>query len=116
MQRQPEPVAWGGVGVPGELPNSGNEIDFSPVRVPTEEGAGLTTPIESKWVDDGWRREALVIEGRYGRGVIATKSHSGSGASELGHPGATSGLSAGVAPQVSRPDRWHRRGQSGQIM
>ncbi len=53
---------------------SGNEIDFSPVRVPTEEGSGLTTPIESKWVDDGWRREALVLEGRYGRGVMATKS------------------------------------------
>ena len=54
--------------------SSGNEIDFSPVRVPTEAGAGLTTPIESKWVDDGWRREALVLEGRYGRGVMATKS------------------------------------------
>ena len=53
---------------------SGNEIDFSPVRVPTEGGSGLTTPIESKWVDDGWRREALVLEGRYGRGVMATKS------------------------------------------
>ena len=54
--------------------SSGNEIDFSPVRVPTEEGSGLTIPIESKWVDDGWRREALVLEGRYGRGVMATKS------------------------------------------
>jgi uncharacterized protein len=54
--------------------SSGNEIDFSPVRVPTEAGAGLTTPIESKWVDDGWRRAALVLEGRYGRGVMATKS------------------------------------------
>ena len=54
--------------------SSGNEIDFSPVRVPTEEGSGLTIPIESKWVDDGWRREALVMEGRYGRGVMATKS------------------------------------------
>jgi hypothetical protein len=53
---------------------SGNEIDFSPVRVPTEAGSGLTTPIESKWVDHGWRREALVLEGRYGRGVMATKS------------------------------------------
>ena len=54
--------------------SSGNEIDFSPVRVPTEEGSGLTIPIASKWVDDGWRREALVLEGRYGRGVMATKS------------------------------------------
>ena len=54
--------------------SSGNEIDFSPVRVSTEEGSGLTIPIASKWLDDGWRREALVLEGRYGRGVMATKS------------------------------------------
>jgi predicted AAA+ superfamily ATPase len=54
--------------------DSGNEIDFSPVRVPTAAGAAYSTPLESKWVDDGWRREALVMEGRYGRGVMATKS------------------------------------------
>lgn len=30
--------------------------------------------IESKWVDQGWRQEALVLEGRYGRGVMATQS------------------------------------------
>jgi uncharacterized protein len=54
--------------------DSGNEIDFSPVRVPPEADVALTTPLESKWVDDGWRQEALVMEGRYGRGVMATKS------------------------------------------
>ena len=54
--------------------DSGNEIDFSPVAVPDAGQAGFTTPIESKWVDDGWRQAALVMEGRYGRGVMATKS------------------------------------------
>jgi hypothetical protein len=42
--------------------------------VPGPAGAAFTTPIESKWVDQGWRQEALVLEGRYGRGVMATKS------------------------------------------
>jgi hypothetical protein len=31
-------------------------------------------PIESKWVDSGWRGEARVIDGKYGRGIMATKS------------------------------------------
>lgn len=53
---------------------SGNEIDLGPVRVPTAAGADLATPIESKWVDDGWRGGAKVIEAKYGRGVLATKS------------------------------------------
>lgn len=54
--------------------DSGREIDFSPVPVPSPAGAAFTTPIESKWVDQGWRQQALVLEGRYGRGVMATKS------------------------------------------
>ncbi|SDU48374.1 AAA family ATPase [Jiangella alkaliphila] len=54
--------------------DSGNEIDLSPVRVPTADGANATVPIESKWVDAGWRGEARTIEGRFGRGVVATKS------------------------------------------
>jgi len=37
-------------------------------------GSGLTTPIESKWVEHGWRRQAFVLEGLYGHGVMATKS------------------------------------------
>lgn len=53
---------------------SGNEIDLGPVRVPTPDGPNRTTPIESKWVDTGWRAEARTIEGRFGRGVLATKS------------------------------------------
>jgi predicted AAA+ superfamily ATPase len=54
--------------------DSGREIDFSPVPVLTEGGTAFTTPLESKWVDRGWRQEALVLEGRYGQGVMATKS------------------------------------------
>jgi len=54
--------------------DSGKEIDLSPVRVPAEGTAGITVPIESKWVEDGWRQDALVLEGRYGRGIMATKS------------------------------------------
>lgn len=53
---------------------SGNEVDFGPVRVPTAGGAALTTPVESKWVDAGWRAEARVIEGRFAGGLVATKS------------------------------------------
>ena len=53
---------------------SGNEADLAPVRVPTTAGVAMTTPIESKWVDSGWRGEARTIEGKYGRGILATKS------------------------------------------
>ncbi len=52
---------------------SGREIDFA--ALPTWHGGvdTWTTPIESKWVSDGWRRDAQPIRGRYGRGVVATK-------------------------------------------
>jgi predicted AAA+ superfamily ATPase len=53
---------------------SGAEVDFAPVRVPYSTGAGMTTPIESKWVDTGWLGEARTLNGKYGRGVLATKS------------------------------------------
>ena len=53
---------------------SGNEVDFSPVPIRTSTGTGMTVPIESKWVDDGWRGEARVLTGKYGRGILATKS------------------------------------------
>jgi hypothetical protein len=33
-----------------------------------------TVPIEAKWVTNGWRSEALVLRGRYGAGVLATKN------------------------------------------
>ncbi len=44
------------------------------MAIPDQGCAAFTTPIESKWVDDGWRQAALVLEGRYERGVMATKS------------------------------------------
>ena len=53
---------------------SNNEIDFAPVRVPLDGAHSTTVPIEGKWVDAGWRAEARVIDGKYGRGIMATKS------------------------------------------
>lgn len=53
---------------------SANEIDFTPVAVPTPAGMATTTPIESKWVGTGWRSEARVIEAKHSVGIIATKS------------------------------------------
>ena len=53
---------------------SGQEIDFAPVAVPGPNGSEWTTPTEVKWVSDGWRAEARTIEGRYHRGIVATKS------------------------------------------
>jgi len=52
----------------------GKEVDLAPVHVPTPTGTELTLPIEAKWVDAGWRAEAQVIEKKYGRGILATKS------------------------------------------
>lgn len=54
--------------------DSDNEVDFAPVSLPTTSGAATTTPLESKWVDSHWRSEARVIEGKYARGIVATKS------------------------------------------
>ncbi len=53
---------------------SGNEVDLGPVDVPTAAGAVKTVPIECKWVDSGWRSDAQVVERKYGRGILATKS------------------------------------------
>jgi predicted AAA+ superfamily ATPase len=53
---------------------SGQEIDFAPVAIPGPNGSEWTTPTEVKWVSDGWRAEARTIEGRYHRGIVATKS------------------------------------------
>lgn len=53
---------------------SGNEVDFASVPVPTTTGTAMTVPVESKWVSQGWRSQARVIEGKYGRGIVATKS------------------------------------------
>jgi uncharacterized protein len=53
---------------------SGREIDFGPVAVPGPGGSQWTTPVEVKWVTDGWRAEARTIEGRYLAGTVATKT------------------------------------------
>jgi predicted AAA+ superfamily ATPase len=53
---------------------SSNEVDLTSVPVPTSAGSQLTVPLETKWVDDGWRGEAKVIEAKFGKGILATKS------------------------------------------
>lgn len=53
---------------------SDREIDLAPVTVPSAAGPVTTTPIEGKWVDRGWKSEAKTIDGKYGRGILATKS------------------------------------------
>ncbi len=53
---------------------SDNEIDLAPVPIPWEPGSESTVPVESKWVDHGWRAEARTIDGKYERGILATKS------------------------------------------
>jgi uncharacterized protein len=60
---------------------SGNEIDLTPVPAATAAGPRPTTPLESKWVDSGWRKEALTIEGRFTNGILATKT-----ILDTGHP------------------------------
>lgn len=52
----------------------GLEIDLAPVPLPSPGGDMLTTPIEVKWVAHGWRPEARAIEGRFKRGIVATKN------------------------------------------
>jgi uncharacterized protein len=53
---------------------SGKEIDLAPSPVPTAAGRAFTTPVECKWVTQGWRGESKVIEGRYHHGIIATRN------------------------------------------
>lgn len=50
------------------------EVDLLPVAVPTAAGTATTTPIESKWVAANWRSESRVVQGKYGNGIVATKS------------------------------------------
>ena len=57
-----------------ERTTSGKEIDYSPVSIPTAAGTQKTIPIESKWVDDGWKSESKPLFGKYGFGIMATKS------------------------------------------
>ena len=53
---------------------AGNEVDLGPVPIRVEGQVERTTPLEAKWVSQGWRGEARVIEGKYGNGVLATKN------------------------------------------
>jgi uncharacterized protein len=53
---------------------SNNEVDFAAVAVPSTAGPVSTVPLESKWVDQGWRGEARTIDARYGCGILATKT------------------------------------------
>ncbi|MCL2090657.1 MAG: AAA family ATPase [Micrococcales bacterium] len=53
---------------------SGGEVDFAPVRIPTAAGPARTIPVESKWVGTRWAAEARTIQGKYGHGILATKS------------------------------------------
>jgi predicted AAA+ superfamily ATPase len=53
-------------GVLYERTASGNEIDFV--------GPEVEVPIESKYVNSGWKREAQTAEAAYGRGILATRS------------------------------------------
>jgi hypothetical protein len=41
----------------------------------------MTSPIEAKWVTVGWRSEARTIEGKFARGVVATRT-----ITDLQHP------------------------------
>lgn len=53
---------------------AGGEVDFAPMPIRIDTVAQSTTPVESKWVSDGWRPGARAIEGKYGRGFVATKN------------------------------------------
>jgi len=50
------------------------EVDLAPVPVPTPRGTATTVPLESKWVDRGWKSEARTITGKFGMGIVATKT------------------------------------------
>lgn len=50
------------------------EVDLAPITVPSAAGPVTTVPLESKWVGHGWKGEAKTMTGKYGRGILATKS------------------------------------------
>lgn len=52
----------------------GKEIDFAPTPLHVAGRKLTTVPVEGKWVSHNWRREALVMRGRYGAGLLATKN------------------------------------------
>ena len=52
----------------------GRDLDLGPVTVPSTNGPVATVPLESKWVEQGWKSEARTIDAKFGRGILATKS------------------------------------------
>jgi hypothetical protein len=50
------------------------EIDLAPVSVPVAKGTVATVPMESKWVDRGWKSETKTTTGKLGAGIVATKT------------------------------------------
>ena len=42
--------------------------------MPTSAGAATTVPLESKWVDHGWKSEARTMSAKFNAGILATKS------------------------------------------
>jgi hypothetical protein len=45
-----------------------------PGHGPVYERPVPTVPLESKWVEQGWKCEARTIDAKFGRGILATKS------------------------------------------
>jgi predicted AAA+ superfamily ATPase len=43
------------------------EVDLGPVTVPSANGPVTTVPLESKWVEQGWKGEARTIDAKFGR-------------------------------------------------
>lgn len=50
------------------------EVDLAPITVPSAAGPVTTVPLESKWVDRGWKGEAKSMTGKYHRGILVSKS------------------------------------------
>jgi uncharacterized protein len=70
-----EPGRWiGGDTIGYERTGSGTEIDLASINVMSPAGPRPNVPIESQWVDHGWRREVLTIEAKHGTGILATKT------------------------------------------
>jgi uncharacterized protein len=56
------------------LRTESSEVDFAPMPISVGGSSTRSTPVESKWVESGWKAEARTISGRFGRGVLATKN------------------------------------------
>ncbi len=70
-----EPGKWiAGDTIGYERTNSANEIDLTAISVHSTVGPQQTVPIDSKWVNKSWRREALTMEAQHGNGILATKT------------------------------------------